>query len=394
MSETKPAHSKLGASSMYRWEACPGSVALCETMPNQSSEFAEEGTIAHDYAADWLNGKLPPDDIDLEMLEAITIYVEYVKGIWNSIPAFDGSVSLVEHRFNLSKIHPDLFGTADSVIYDAKNRVLYVTDYKHGAGIPVDVEGNSQLMYYGLGALLSLGVPVTKIVLTIVQPRYNLGAEPVLDTDTPDEKLRKQGIKRVEMDPLDLLEFQDHLYQSAIKTEAKDAPIVSGDHCRFCNAQPICPTLSKEKELAVRADFQPDVLHKLSPEVVGELLLKLDGIETWCKAVRQFAYLEAKNGRTPHGFKLVDKVGRRKWTDPKKVEATFIAMLDDEDCPKLYTAPEFKSPAQVEKAFPKLKDLVNKLAPMVSSGTTLEPESDPRPAVKQLTAKEMFGETT
>ena len=41
-------HAKLSASGAHRWMACPGSVAAEDGLPDKSSSFAEEGTIAHD----------------------------------------------------------------------------------------------------------------------------------------------------------------------------------------------------------------------------------------------------------------------------------------------------------------------------------------------------------
>ncbi len=45
------AHSVLAPSSAHRWMHCPGSVNLERLFPNQSSAYAEEGTLAHAWAA-------------------------------------------------------------------------------------------------------------------------------------------------------------------------------------------------------------------------------------------------------------------------------------------------------------------------------------------------------
>ena len=45
----------------------------------------------------------------------------------------------IEQQFDLSSVHHGCFGTADAVIWDAKAKLLTVMDYKHGAGIPVNV---------------------------------------------------------------------------------------------------------------------------------------------------------------------------------------------------------------------------------------------------------------
>lgn len=41
------AHAEKGASGASRWLACPGSVALEKFFHEQSSVFADEGTLAH-----------------------------------------------------------------------------------------------------------------------------------------------------------------------------------------------------------------------------------------------------------------------------------------------------------------------------------------------------------
>ena len=45
------AHAKLSPSAASRWINCPGSVALCATLPKPPSTFyADEGTSAHALA--------------------------------------------------------------------------------------------------------------------------------------------------------------------------------------------------------------------------------------------------------------------------------------------------------------------------------------------------------
>ena len=51
-------HAKLSPSSAHRWLQCPGSVALEATCPDDSSDFADEGTAAHELAE-------PLDDVRL-----------------------------------------------------------------------------------------------------------------------------------------------------------------------------------------------------------------------------------------------------------------------------------------------------------------------------------------
>ena len=44
------AHALLSPSSSHRWLKCPASVALSKDMPDETSEYAEEGTKAHRLA--------------------------------------------------------------------------------------------------------------------------------------------------------------------------------------------------------------------------------------------------------------------------------------------------------------------------------------------------------
>ena len=74
-------HSKIGASSMYRWSKCPGSVRLCEGIVAPQSKYAEEGTKAHEIAASWLNHypQRPGEEaLDDDTKSAVHTYVETV----------------------------------------------------------------------------------------------------------------------------------------------------------------------------------------------------------------------------------------------------------------------------------------------------------------------------
>ncbi|MRT52349.1 DUF2800 domain-containing protein, partial [Xylella fastidiosa subsp. multiplex] len=47
-------HAMLSPSSAHRWLHCPASVPLTRTCKDESSPFADEGTVAHTVAADVL----------------------------------------------------------------------------------------------------------------------------------------------------------------------------------------------------------------------------------------------------------------------------------------------------------------------------------------------------
>lgn len=237
-----PAHSKIGASSMSRWSKCPGSIRLCEGTPNIESRYAAEGTRAHELAAGILEdpsnlATLGPSP----MLDAVMVYVDFVR------KESEGHTLFIEKRFDLSSLHEGLFGTADAIIYREDTKHLIVADYKHGEGVPVEVENNSQLMYYGLGALLSLGLPCETVELVVVQPRCAHDRGP---------------IRRWQIQSVELLSFSADLVEFAKRTQDPDAPLVPGEQCQFCPAKFFCPVSAPApkwtpKPRDPKLDFQP-----------------------------------------------------------------------------------------------------------------------------------------
>lgn len=240
------AHSILGASSMYRWSACPGSVRECRDIPNPSSKYADEGNRAHELAAAMLLGQPPPFEPEPEMLTAVQVYIDTVmndylyrhvgrkntpNGVLLSLPSGTEDRLFIEHRFDLSSIHRGCFGTADAVTWHPIPKMLTVYDYKHGAGHIVEVENNSQLMYYALGALVTLGFPAETVEIVVVQPRA---------------KHKKGVVRRWRLTPYDLLDFAGDLVIAAKRTEELDAPLNEGKWCWFCPARlQGCPLKSK-----------------------------------------------------------------------------------------------------------------------------------------------------
>ena len=301
---------------------------------------------------------------DPEMIEAVSVYIDC---ILEDNAASEVTSFWIEHRFDLSKhIAPGMFGTADYVSYSSKENLLRVYDFKYGQGIPVEAKNNQQLKYYALGALLDTFSPADFVELVIVQPRC----------PHPDGPVRRFEMTAMELE----LDFRDELTEAVKRTKDPDAPLKSGDHCRFCPAAGICPELSKESMELAKTEFSP--LFSYDPNQLSKALQYLPRIEAWIKSVREFAYNEALGGRTPPGFKLVEKRATRKWArDELEVRKLISPWLEDED---IYDQ-KIKSPAQIEKILKienfDAKEILKPLVVSVSSGTTLVSDSDKRKAV-------------
>lgn len=384
-----PIHSELGASQASRWIPCPGSVALIATLPpgidGGGSWYAQEGTAAHELArkclmdkpgelldpASFVGTEIEGFDVDFEMVEAVRVYLDYCWSIVNEGPV----MYWVEKRFSLEQLNPPapMYGTADFSGYNEDTCILKVVDLKYGKGVRVEVQGNPQTRYYGIGSILSIQkqlgrAEIKGVELTIVQPRaYH-----------PDGFIRTEV-----MDYQDLLFYSRDLLDHAHKTMNPNAPRVAGDHCRWCNAAAICP---EKKELATevaRSEFavveaiNPPLPESLSIEEVSYILTQLPALEEWIGQLRSYAYDMLKTGENVPGFKLVAKRANRKWKDETTVKewADMIGInLDD-----LYEK-KFLSPNKTEIKFGK-KNVPEELWHQPSTGSTLAAEVDTRPGI-------------
>lgn len=378
MSEDNKVHSEHGASGAYRWLACPGSVSMSRGIPDKTSPYAVEGTAAHELAelallkkrdADfWIGTKLEGVEVTQEMADAVQVYVDYIV-----TKLRDGDDLRIEQRIKLDKLNParPMFGTADCVIYRESEKHLYVIDYKHGAGVPVDAVDNPQLRYYALGALLSLGEsqPCEQITACIVQPR----------ADHPDGPIRADTMSTGE-----LLDFAADLVEGVEATLQEDAPLNPGKHCRFCKAAAICPAKRDQALELAQIEFGDDALlpdridpRQMTIEQVSNFLNAADQIEDWLRSLRAHVQSQLEAGEAVPGWKLVNKRATRVWSDKDKIVewASEFGLADEE----IYER-KIKSPAQLEKVVGK-KNLPKDLVSSVSSGVTLARETDKRPAV-------------
>ncbi|BAQ16069.1 DUF2800 domain-containing protein [Methyloceanibacter caenitepidi] len=396
------AHAKLAPSASHRWIHCPGSIKASEGIDEKSSVYANEGTAAHELAAICLKTGFDADHyigqvVDIEAENAGTMFLTKGAPLGDSLTKFEVTDDMaenvqeyvdyvrefsrleedreidVEQRLDMTHIHPECFGTGDTVIYLPKAEWLHVFDLKFGKGVVVEVEDNPQLLTYGSGAARRYhNRPLKGVTLHVIQPR----------APHPDGSARSK-----DYDILDLLEFELDLAQAAKATEAEAAPLVAGDWCGFCPALPTCGAAREKARTAALADFKDDdewSTEAMTPEALAKVLEEADFILTWVKSVQEYAHAEAVAGRCPTGYKLVAKRATRKWKgDEEEIKGALEIDFDlsDEDILK---EPEMRSPAQLEKVVGKkaFKDIEAKLVEKVSSGTNLVAVSDKRPAVK------------
>lgn len=322
-------HAILSPSSSERWLNCTPSARLAEEAGSKTSEYAEEGTTAHELAEyalkSWIYGTFYPECDDLpvpqeiasnkyyseEMKEAILRYVDFVTGEFYEMQKgpFGGPVATyLEEKLDISKYAPDSFGSADVSL--VSEQIVHIIDLKYGKGVKVPAE-SPQFKMYALGVLAKFGGPkVKRVRMSVAQPRLN-------HYDT------------IEMGVSDLLEWAEEVLKPKAKLayEGKGEQVV-GSWCQFCPVKATCRAQRNE----IMRDFEdhPDTLLMTDEEIV-DMLSKIDRYKSWLESINQYAYSEAMKGKKWNGYKLVEGRSARKIVEPDKVRDKLLnTYLEDE----------------------------------------------------------------
>lgn len=358
-------HSRIvGGSTAKRVINCPGSVALVDKMPPKpSSSYADTGTLLHDTIADVLTKDMHPaaylgrkyaeieltqDLLDSKLLVALQALDEIDP---------EGNLDYaVEAVVGFGELLPDVFGSVD-FIGRLGDRAI-VLDWKFGDGVAVEVEENAQLLFYAAAAMRT---PKTAWVfegakdveLVIVQP--------------PSVKRWVTTIDRIKA-------FEEELVRAVRVALKPDAPLAAGDHCKWCAAKPVCPLMTGAIDRIVKAKIEA-----LPVDQIAHYLDQIPMVESFLKDLQQLAHGLIEEGRKVPGWKLVNKRATRSWIDNDKAAAFLMQSGVEPYEEKIIT------PAAAEKLLKKAKqNLPDDLVVAVSSGSTLAPESDPRPEVVSI----------
>ena len=301
------AHAALSASSSHRWMMCPPSVKLSEQFADKPSPYAEEGTFLHELSELKLHrylGDMTPEvleaqyaahrDNDFYSDEAESVTDEYVDFCIETIESVRAScpdpLILVEHRLDYSEYVPDGFGTGDLVI--VADGVLEVVDFKGGRGVRVEAERNSQLMLYGLGALLEFEAlyDIRNVRMTIVQPRLNN----ISTYETTTDELIRWAEKEVR--PKALLAYEGK------------GEFCAGEWCRFCRARYTCRKRSEYHMRLAERDFKaPDLL---TDEEILDILPVAESLNNWVADLIAYATQQAVDGKTWPGVQAGGRAQR------------------------------------------------------------------------------------
>jgi hypothetical protein len=341
--------------------ACPGSVALVQKMPPKpSSSHADQGTLLHnavsaileDQSVDVINSRYKDEVLTQDL------YDEKIMVGLSLLDQVDPDKKMeyeVETRVGFGDLLPGVFGSTD-LIGRIGNKAI-VLDWKFGTGVAVPAEENEQLMFY---AAASMRTPeaqwafdgATEIELIIIQP--------------PEVKRWTTTRARIE-------QFERDLVKAVNAAEQPNAPIKHGDHCRWCAAKPICPVMTGAVDRAVQLK-----LDAIDVDKIGAYLHNADLLEAWIKDLRSLAEEMMKKGKPISGWKMVPKRATRSWVKEEDAKVALLKHLKESEVIET----KLVSPAAAEKLLKSQKiKLPDGLTVAISSGNTIAPESDPRPAV-------------
>lgn len=368
------AHARLSASGANQWINCPPSIKASEGVGDKTTEFAEEGTFAHELSELYfsrLYEDLSEQDFNKqletrkqnkyyseELREYVEQYVDIVEEKVNEAKAVDEPILFFEHRLDLTRFVPESFGTGDVIIY--YNGIVEIIDLKFGKGVEVSAIENPQLRLYGLGAyeLLKDFEDVKTIKTTIVQPRlHNISTE-----ELDASELVKWGLETVRP-------------QAMLAYDGK-GEFHAGSHCRFCKIRHTCRERAEQmQDVPVNKDK-----HLLSDDEIAELLHKAPQIKRWADELEKYALEQAiENGKELKGWKVVEGRANRKYVDNEQVFEKLTAEYD----PAEVSETKVLSISKLEKKLGKKKvqELLSDLITKPQGKATLVTDNDKRDSI-------------
>jgi hypothetical protein len=367
-------HAYLSASSSHRWLNCPPSAKLNAEAEKTTSEYARQGTDCHELCAYLVEKALgrdvkdPTENLDYydaEMQQCAEEYRNFVLEQIEKAKSFcPDPLVYIEQRLDFSKWVEKGFGTGDCVI--VADEELQIIDYKHGLGILVDADHNSQMMCYALGAIeLFDGIyDIEKIQMTIFQPR-------------------RDNISTWTLTKEELLTWAETVLKPTAELAYKgEGEFKAGEHCQFCAVKATCRKRAEYNLELARYDFaMPDTLEEAE---IAAILAKVDALVAWANDIKDYALKQAQSGVTYEGWKVVEGKSNRKFTDEAAVAAVAIENGFDPYEKKLLGITAMTTLLGKKK----FEELFGGLIQKPPGKPTLVPETDKRPAMN--TAAEDF----
>lgn len=398
-------HKILSPSKASMWSRCLGSLAMAKGMPDESSEYADEGTAYHYVSEQALNTGMDCSDWigTAIVVTRDTVYeledprMEVPKGARSFVVDADNAAYAqkyvdtirentlcadfkVEVKIDLSALLgvPDQGGTADCVIFNILNETIEVHDLKFGRGeivhaFTAPAEGqpswmgaNEQLLLYAAGALLQFkDVCNWKAVkIAIHQPRVGHYTYHTFRRDQVREFIRHMADRAKQS--YNIYDTNDYDLMVANLTPGEK-------QCRWCKRRGDCPArtnqvlemfplMPADQRLVktggivnkIQTVVNPTpVLWQLTDEQLADARNRVDDIKQWCKDIENEAYSRALSlelqGKELPGWKFtIGRKGNRAWA-----KEAHVVLADDIWGELAFTPEEFLVEAIGQAAYDK-----------------------------------------
>ncbi len=387
-------HSSRGASSAHRWLNCAGSINLTEELARKglinfgSSRPAAEGTAAHLVLSTCLeDGSDAHEMADMEIAVEDWVFVvdkEMVDGVQETLDWVRARIAMARKTGLEVKVYvekgmasftdPDAYGTGDVLIHIVGDRLI-VVDFKYGKGVTVEPNSDQNAYYGYLGIENYIDDPASiKVVESyIAQPRI----------PHPEGTIRKHITNCEELTDW----WMGTVIPGIEATRDPGAPLVIGEHCKWCPNKGNCPALKQE---TFEFPMGIEVSH-LNDEELGAVLAKLEAILSLQPVMEAEALRRARSGDKIPGRKLVRKKANRKFKevmalpDPDDADSRVEVKLEDAIMKtfglEAYADPKMRSPNQLED-LDGGSEFTSKWAYTPDNGLTLAKSSDKRVEVR------------
>ena len=331
-------HAVLSASAAHRWLKCTAAPRFEEQFPESTSEYAEEGRLAHAFCELKVNkkfttlispktyttrlNKLKKDPhYDPEMDRTSDLYIEHLTEQAMSYSCMPSVAA--EVHVDLSAWIPGGFGTCDCIMIGGDT--LSIIDYKHGKGVSVSAHENPQMRLYALGALQRYravyGDSIKRVRMTIDQPRIQ--NEVSSETITVEE----------------LLDWGESIKPIASKAYYGFGTFCPGEHCQFCRGKAKCK--ARAEQYTALEEFKNCVPENgpkaplfgqgtLTDEEIGDLLVRGKELAAWYKDLEEYALGTLLKGGSIPGWKCVAGRSNRVFSDQDAAISAVLSAGYDE----------------------------------------------------------------
>lgn len=386
-------HAILSPSAAHRWLHCTPAPRVEAEFPETTSEYAEEGRLAHSVcelaakkkftvmnnrAYNSRLKKLKADPKwDDEMLSTAATYVEHLTE--HAMRFEHAPYVALEVQVDITDYAPEAFGTCDCIMIGGDE--LIITDYKHGKGVPVSAQDNPQMLLYALGAL------------KLYRPIYG---DMIRRVSTYIDQPRLDSYDGASMTVEELLAWGESIKPKAAAAFMGTGEFAPGEWCRFCRAKAKCRARANQntaledfkdciplgRSIPMQTEydatgFKPS--NCLTDEEIGALLVRAEGLVAWYNDLKEYALAACLNGKTIPGWKAVEGRSTRAWTDQDAALEALMAGGVEEAI--IYDRVP-KTLAQLEKVIGKQRfgELVGGMITKSPGKPALAAESDKRPA--------------